>query len=79
MSTEDYVNDPLWPVLVETVHAMVLYPHHKAYVKRVVILERPDITYRDLAMFMGLAVGEAMVVLHELRVEAARSKPESDK
>ncbi len=79
MSTEDYVNDPLWPVLVETVHAMVLYPHHKAYIRRTVLLERPNITYNDLAIFMRLAVGEAMVILHELRAEATKSKADSDK
>jgi CRP-like cAMP-binding protein len=58
---------------------MELFPHHKSYVERIVLLERPGITYRDLAMFMGLAVGEAMVILHELRAETNRSKPESDK
>lgn len=72
MSAEDHVKDPLWPVLVETVHTMVLYPHHKAYVERVLLPERPDITYRDLATTLGISVGEAMVLLHELRMEEKR-------
>jgi len=33
MAVEEYVNNPLWAVLVETVHAMIMYPHHKAYVE----------------------------------------------
>lgn len=70
MSVENYVKDPLWPILVETVHTMVLYPHHKAYVERVLLSERPDITYRDLATALGISLGEAMVLLHELRTEA---------
>jgi len=69
---EDYVKDPLWPILVETVHTIVLYPHHKAYVQRVLLSERPNIDYRDLAMTLGIPIGEAMVLLYELRTEEKR-------
>jgi len=48
MSVEEYVNNPLWSILVETVHAMIMYPHHKAYVRDVVLHEQPSITTRDL-------------------------------
>jgi hypothetical protein len=58
---------------------MVLYPHHKAYVSRVLLLERPDITSRDLSIFLGMSLGEAMVLLHELKEENMRSKPEKNK
>jgi hypothetical protein len=74
LSSEDYINDPLWPILVETVHKIVLYPHYKAYIKRVILLERPAITYRDLAILTGISLGEALVILHELKVEAERIK-----
>jgi hypothetical protein len=79
LSSADYTKDLLWPILIETVHSMVLYPHHKAYVSRVLLLERPDITSRDLSIFLGISLGEAMVLLHELKEENMRSKPEKNK
>lgn len=79
MSSEDYVNDPLWSILVDTVHKLVLYQHHKAYIERVILSERPTITYRDLASLMGISEGEAMVVLHDLKIEAEHIKPNTDK
>ena len=67
MAVEEYVSNPLWSVLVETVHAMIMYPHHKAYVRDVVLHEQPDITTADLATRLGITSGEALVILHELR------------
>jgi hypothetical protein len=61
-----YVNDPLWPVLAETVHAMVMYPHHKAYTAESILSQQPEITPRDLATKLGIPLGEALVILYEL-------------
>jgi len=72
MAVEEYVNNPLWAVLVETVHAMVMYPHHKAYVRDVVLHEQPDITATDLAARLGITSGEALVILHELRRQSKK-------
>jgi len=69
MSLEDYVANPLWPILVETVHAMVMYPHHKAYTRDVILHEQPETTSRDLAIKLGIPLGEALVVLYELQKE----------
>ena len=66
---EKYVNSPLWQILVETVHAMVMYPHHKAYTADRILSEQPNITPRDLAMKLGIPLGEALVILYELRKE----------
>ena len=73
MSVEDYVNNPMWSVLVETVHAMIMYPHHKAYVRDVVLHEQPEITARDLALKLGIPSGEALVILYELRRQNKKS------
>ncbi|TET18845.1 hypothetical protein E3J74_09600 [Candidatus Bathyarchaeota archaeon] len=73
MSLEDYVGNPLWPVLVETVHAMIMYSHHKAYTRDVVLHEQPDITSQNLATKLSIPLGEALVILHELQ----KQKPES--
>jgi len=72
MSLEEYIKNPLWPLLVETVHAMVMYPHHKAYVRDVVLHEQPDATADELATKLGIPLGEALVILSELR----KTRPE---
>jgi hypothetical protein len=69
MSAEEYENNPLWPILVKTVHAMIMYPHHKAYVRDVFLKEKPDLTAQLLSTKMAFPLGEALVILHELAEE----------
>jgi hypothetical protein len=69
MGWQEYVNNPLWRILVETVHAMVMYPHHKAYTRDVALHENPDLKPRDLAVKLGIPLGEALVILYELEKE----------
>jgi hypothetical protein len=69
MSQKEYLNSPLWPILVETVHVMVMYPHHKAYVRDTFLNEKPDLTAELLATKLGISLGEALVILHELAKE----------
>ena len=73
MSFEEYVSNPLWPVLVETVHAMILYPHHKAYTRDVVLHEQPAMTPSDLVAKLGVPLGEALVILYELQKQKSES------
>jgi hypothetical protein len=73
MSFEDYVVNPLWIILQETVHSMVMYPHRKAYTRDVVLNEHPDITPKELAAKLSISLGEAMVILHELKVAKSTS------
>jgi len=75
MNLEEYVGNPLWPLLVETVHAMTMYPHHKAYVRDVILQEQPDVTAQELTTKLGIPLGEALVILYELR----KTKPEGEK
>jgi len=67
MNWEQYVNDPLWQILVDTVHTIVMFPHHKAYVRDVVIAEQPQITAEDLALKLDISLGESLVMLYELQ------------
>lgn len=76
MSLEEYVSSPLWPLLVETVHAMIMYPHHKAYIRDVILHEQPDVTAHELAPKMGISHGEALVILHELRKQKSEGLTE---
>jgi hypothetical protein len=69
MSLEEYVKDKLWPILVETVHAAVMYPNHKAYTRETVLREKPEITPSELANRLNMPLGEALVILHELTEE----------
>lgn len=70
MSLEEYIKEKIWPVLVETVHALVMYPHHKVYTKDILLHEKPDITPQELASRLGIPLGEALVILYELKNEA---------
>jgi hypothetical protein len=69
MSLEEYVKEKLWPILVETVHTMVMYANHKAYTREVVLHEKPDITPQELAARLGIPLGEALVILYELETK----------
>jgi len=69
MSLEEYMKEKLWPILVETVHASVMYPNHKAYTREKLLQEKPDITPLELANRLSTPLGEAIVILHELTEE----------
>jgi hypothetical protein len=69
LSEEEYVSNPLWAVLIETVHTIVMYPHHKHYAQSVFLNERPNASSQDLALNLGISLGEAMVILFELNHE----------
>jgi hypothetical protein len=73
MSLEEYVSSPLWSVLVETVHSMILYPHHKAYTRDVILHEQPDVSPSDLASKLGVSLGEAFVIFYELKKQKSES------
>lgn len=66
MSIEDYTKEKLWPILIETVHALVMYPHHKAYTREVVLNEKADTSPTELAARLRIPLGEALVILYEL-------------
>ncbi|MDH7477889.1 MAG: hypothetical protein QHH17_05860 [Candidatus Bathyarchaeota archaeon] len=69
MNLEEFEKEKLWPILIETVHALIMYPNHKAYVREVVLHEKPDITPAELAARLGIPLGEAIVILYELKNE----------
>ena len=69
MNLEEYTKEKLWAMLVETVHAAVMYPNHKAYTREEILHEKPDITPAELANRLNMPFGEALVILHELAEE----------
>jgi len=71
-ATEDFESNPLWSILVETVHAMIMFPHHKAYTRSVILNEQPDITPKELAAKLSIPLGEAIIILFELKTAASQ-------
>ena len=69
MSLEEYTKEQLWLILVETVHAAVMYPAHKAYTREEVLREKPDVTPAELVAKLNMPTGEALVILQELAEE----------
>jgi hypothetical protein len=59
--------DELWGLLVEAVHALPMYKHHKRYVQDVMLKEKPDISAKELAVQINITLGEATVLLDELQ------------
>lgn len=74
MNLDECSKEKLWQLLVEAVHASVMYPTHKAYTRENILPQKPDITANALAERLGMPLGEALVILGEL---AAESKPSS--
>ena len=66
MDPQECTNDKLWQILVETVHASVMYPTHKSYTRDVILRAAPDISPEDLAGKLNMPLGEALVILQEL-------------
>lgn len=73
MSIEEYEKNPLWKILVDTVYTIIMYPHHKAYVRDITLQRKPEITPQDLALQLGISLGEALVILYELRREVPKT------
>jgi hypothetical protein len=69
MSLEEYTKEKLWLILVEAVHAAVMYPAHKAYTREEILRLKPDVAPAELAARLNMPLGEAIVILWELRVE----------
>ena len=69
MNLEEYTKEKLRQLLVETVHASVMYPTHKAYTRDCILPQKTDVTANELAERLGMPLGEALVILGELTEE----------
>ena len=66
MNLDEYTKERLWQLLVETVHASVMYPTHKAYTRDTILPQEADVSPVELAGRLGMPLGEALVILREL-------------
>jgi hypothetical protein len=67
MTLEEYSKEQLWQLMVDTVHLSVMYPTHKAYTRDSILPKEPEIQAIELSERLGMSLGEALVILSELR------------
>ena len=73
MNLEEYTKEKLWQLLVETAHASVMFPTHKAYTRDSILPQKPDISAVELSERLGMPLGEALVILSELAADRKSS------
>ena len=66
MKLKNFSKDKIIQLLFETVHAMVMYPNHKAYIGEIIRKEKTDLKPVELAIRLNMTLGEVLVILHEL-------------
>jgi len=69
VNLEEYSKEKLWQLLVEVVHSSVMFPTRKAYTRDHILPQQPNITPIELAGRLRMPLGEAIVILAELRTE----------
>jgi hypothetical protein len=67
MKLDEYSKEQLWQLLVEAVHASVMFPTHKAYTRDKILPEKADISPKELAGTLNMPLAEALVILSELK------------
>lgn len=75
MSAEEYSKEKLWQLLIETVHTLVMYSNHKAYIRDNILPENPKVKPAELAARLSISLGEALVIMYELNGEKSLEKP----
>jgi hypothetical protein len=70
MNLDDYTKEKLWQLLMDTIHASIMYPTHKAYTRDSILPQKPDVSAVELAERLGMPLGEALVILSELKQDS---------
>ena len=63
---EEYKENPLWLILLETAQTLPMYKAHLNYTKDVLIPENQKITPEELSQRLDITLGEALVILSEI-------------
>ena len=69
MNLDEYSKEQLWQLLVDSIHASVMYPTHSAYTRDCILPNQPDVSVMELSQRLGMPLGEALVILSELTTE----------
>ncbi|MGV9103576.1 MAG: hypothetical protein ACOC38_07645 [Promethearchaeia archaeon] len=63
----DFKSHPLWKILVETARRNPMYGGLCGYIRNSILENEPNIGVRELASRLSISVGEALVILDEIR------------
>lgn len=63
----EFKTHPLWSILVETARRSPLYAGLSGYCKNKILPLQPNISVKELARKMSISIGEALVLLHDLK------------
>jgi hypothetical protein len=66
MNIDQYSKEKLWQMLVDVVHASVMFPTHKAYTRDTILQSKADVSAVELSERLNMQLGEAIVILEEL-------------
>ena len=69
MNLDEYSKEKLWQLLVEAVHASVMYPTHNGYTRDSILPQKADVSAVELAEMLWMPLGEALIILSELTQE----------
>ena len=64
---EEYEENPLWLILLETAQNLPMYKAHLNYTRDVIIPENKQITPEELSQRLNITLGEALVIFSEIR------------
>ena len=64
--SEEYKDNPLWLILIETVENLPMYKSHLNYVKDKILIENSKITPEELSQRLNMPLGEAIVILSNI-------------
>ena len=64
---EEYKENPLWLILLETAQTLPMYKAHLNYTKDVIIPENQKITPEELSQRLDITLGEALIILSEIK------------
>ncbi len=65
--SDEYTSNPIWHILVETAQKLPMYISHMTYTRDNILPVNPDITPEQLSQRLDMPLGEAIVILVELR------------
>jgi hypothetical protein len=65
--SDEYSSNPIWHILVETAQTLPMYTSHMSYTRDNILSVEPNISPEQLSQRLDMPLGEALVILYELR------------
>jgi hypothetical protein len=65
--SDEYSSNPIWHILVETAQTLPMYTSHMSYIRDNILSVEPNISPEQLSQRLDMPLGEALVILYELR------------